>query len=1046
MTTPPRVPGTSLLAVCSLSLLPLLALLPCPCGATNPAPLPARELTLVSAPKPSPDGSKAVFEWCGDLWLAPSVGGEAQPLVSDPAMDCQPWFHPDGTRVVFQSNRSGKPQVYSVSIHGGEVRRHSFHGEGCKLVGLSAKGNQAIISGRREHPGPRGERLMKLDLNADHRERRLFDASGESPHPSADDNRWLFVRHGEQLYRIGYQGARAAQIWEFDQRNHSFRQHIAEETESLSPLWAGDGGFFYVSSRNGSRNLWKREPNGSDRQLTHYAGAGVVMPALSADASMLMFRANNEVFRLATRGDAQPEAVRWFTRAPLKSPSPQPQRYEQVRDADFHPTVGWLAALGGRIWWKTTPTANPQALWPAEAIDHGIQIAPDGRHAAWLRDDGLQTEIHVAPIEQGQPRENRCVATMPGSVSKLAWLPDASALGWIAGRGDLWLAELDNTPPRRVFSSWHRPSWDASPDGHWLVVAAIDARSNRDLWLISRSGHTPPLNLTRSPEQESSPRWSPDGKALLFRSRPNPPASAQLRWLEVQPNHLASWQTKHPLHAAADRANTVAIPGQSPSQIRWAADGRSIHFQSRDGKKRSHWLCELPSQPPRPARSGTAILIRLLPNGHAAWLRNGTPECTEPSGQTVPWKCSVPPSHSDTTILRWRFRQVWRTLAERFYQAEPPDGDWNALRVESEPLACLAADSRQFDRIINQLMGRLNASHLTFQREPWPDEKVKLPKEPSTAHPGWIFADDDASGALMILRAIPGSPGASFPGCPAAGPVGWIVRSIAGQPVHHHTPLHQIFRDAENRPLPVVLESPDGKHYTIELRCISYKQARKLQKAADTASAATSATAIDPGILSLQLTSMQRREVDTLALQLHRAAPTTTGVLLDLRGNQGGREADRLLAWFHQPNHAVTQPRGGPVGYPADRLPYPVWHGPLVVLCDEQTFSNAEIFCHAVQTSRRARLVGRPTAGGVISATTTYLPEIGHMQVPYRGWFRSNDRRNLDLLGATPDLDVPLGPADEHADRDPQHEAALRLLQQEISAAKPNRHEATSRD
>ena len=60
----------------------------------------------------------------------------------------------------------------------------------------------------------------------------------------------------------------------------------------------------------------------------------------------------------------------------------------------------------------------------------------------------------------------------------------------------------------------------------------------------------------------------------------------------------------------------------------------------------------------------------------------------------------------------------------------------------------------------------------------------------------------------------------------------------------------------------------------------------------------------------------------------------------------------------------ITVPRGGNPGYPLDRKVYISWHKPIVVLCNQNSGSNAEIFSHAIKTLKRGPIVGVPTAGG----------------------------------------------------------------------------------
>jgi dipeptidyl aminopeptidase/acylaminoacyl peptidase len=73
-----------------------------------------------------------------------------------------------------------------------------------------------------------------------------------------------------------------------------------------------------------------------------------------------------------------------------------------------------------------------------------------------------------------------------------------------------------------------------SPDGQWVAytVAAVDSakdKSNTDIWMTSWDG-AQSIQLTSSPDAESAPRWSPDGRYLSFLSSRSEGKGAQL-WL-----------------------------------------------------------------------------------------------------------------------------------------------------------------------------------------------------------------------------------------------------------------------------------------------------------------------------------------------------------------------------------------------------------------------------------------------------------------------------------------------------------------------------------
>ena len=99
---------------------------------------------------------------------------------------------------------------------------------------------------------------------------------------------------------------------------------------------------------------------------------------------------------------------------------------------------------------------------------------------------------------------------------------------------------------------------------------------------------------------------------------------------------------------------------------------------------------------------------------------------------------------------------------------------------------------------------------------------------------------------------------------------------------------------------------------------------------------------------------------------------------------------------------------------------------PAVVLCNEESYSNAEIFAHAFKTLERGLLLGTPTFGGVISTGSIQLMNGGSIRIPRRGWFNAFSGKDLENNGARPHEIVLQPPVEDCSmTRDTQLEYAI---------------------
>jgi len=177
----------------------------------------------------------------------------------------------------------------------------------------------------------------------------------------------------------------------------------------------------------------------------------------------------------------------------------------------------------------------------------------------------------------------------------------------------------------------------------------------------------------------------------------------------------------------------------------------------------------------------------------------------------------------------------------------------------------------------------------------------------------------------------------------------------------------------------------------------------------------------------IHVESMGQASLDVFERDLFAACEGKQGLIIDVRNNGGGWTADRPLASIMAQSHAYTVPRGADhiTGhYPQDRLFIQRYTLPINMLCNEKSFSNAEIIAHAFKTLKRGTLVGQQTYGGVISTGGWTLIDGTFVRLPFRGWYLL-DGTNMELNGAIPDILVEQRPEHEVADDDPQLKAAV---------------------
>jgi tricorn protease len=411
-------------------------------------------------------------------------------------------------------------------------------------------------------------------------------------------------------------------------------------------------------------------------------------------------------------------------------------------------------------------------------------------------------------------------------------------------------------------------------------------------------------------------------------------------------------------------------------------------------------------------------------------LADDKPASLSSDGEATSYDFSVKQTFGIAARYEAIFDLCWRAMRDFFYDAQLNNRNWDDVRRKYRRVAHAAVDDQTLVEVVQMMLGELNASHLGFGMFDRPPRPRLNDWRPVTAHLGVRFDASYRGPGLRIRDVLPDGPADRVTSQLA---VGELVLSIDGHNVDPGRDLTEILNGPVDRDIHLRVRDVNGEDRDVTLRPISYAQARALlyEKWIDHNQQLV-AKASEDKLGYLHIRGMDMGSFYRFEHELYSAAAGKDGIVIDVRDNGGGFTTDHLLTVLTQPTHAITVPRGGDPGYPQDRTVYATWRKPIVVLCNQNSFSNAEIFSHAIKTLNRGKLVGVRTAGGVISTGSVNIMNVGFLRRPFRGWFVSGTGQDMELNGAIPDYEIWPQPEELPTGIDRQLDKAIEVLKDQV--------------
>ncbi|HET9793305.1 MAG TPA: protein kinase [Thermoanaerobaculia bacterium] len=460
----------------------------------------------------------------GDLWVVPSLGGQARRLAPDAN---SPAWDPTGKRIAYVSGPESHRSIIEIPADGGAPR-----------TVLAARASTFEIT--RIHYSPDG-RWISFETAPDG-ELLIVPSSGGKPRSlvaRAASHAWD-AKSGRIVYlnQEPSGGTRIETVAVSDGRVAGKPVPIAVMTGILrDTAIRGDGRVIAVSELEGSMNLTRLPlspdgsgPSGPEEPLD----TGHVLdryPAVSPDGKKIAYgsdRLGSEDLWVYDRETHRSERIELPGKdLGINEPhwSPDGRRIAVTR----------LRNLGGEgsLWLVAPDGSQSEELTTIGGLfANSGPFSPDGKEILYVNTVGGWTQVLAFAIAA---RATRQITRTPSDKFDGVWSPDGK---WIAftdygdGKYRLMRTSSSGTDPRVLVSSDERLRHSfVSSDGRWVYYQP----SHRNVWRVAADGGAP-QQVTQFPESGlflEEPSIAPDGSFLVY-SRSNGGSSVWLLTLAAE--------------------------------------------------------------------------------------------------------------------------------------------------------------------------------------------------------------------------------------------------------------------------------------------------------------------------------------------------------------------------------------------------------------------------------------------------------------------------------------------------------------------------------
>jgi tricorn protease len=443
----------------------------------------------------------------------------------------------------------------------------------------------------------------------------------------------------------------------------------------------------------------------------------------------------------------------------------------------------------------------------------------------------------------------------------------------------------------------------------------------------------------------------------------------------------------------------------------FSRDGRTIFFRSGTGLFSAPVAGGGAAAAPAPAAGRGA--------GGATTTTQTTPAAT---ARQITYSANVQVDHR--ALRQQVFNEGWRIMKNRYYDAEMNGVDWVAARSTYASLLDYLVDEEELHSVMMMMIGQLNSSHTGVSGGPSDAETSPA----QTRYPGFDVTAD-ASGYYKVGRLYKGGP-ADHDYLKIKE--GDFIVSIDGRDLKTTDNYWQYFTLAPGAKFHFLINDKPAKEgaWEVAIEPIAGNLNGDLQYARWVDDRRDMVTKLSNGEIGyLHIRAMDAPSLRQFQLDL-AANRTKKALIIDQRFNGGGGIDQELLGILAGREYQYTVNRDAGVRQPRPQN----FYGPMVVMQNERSASDAEMFPAGFKALGLGKVVGVPTMAAVIGTGSYTLLDGSAIRTPGSGVWLTANGQNMENYGVPPDVLVDNTPTDFVGGRDMQVEKAVEVLKAQMAA------------